>query len=232
MILREFIQRIQSLYSKGVQSDDTALSSRHIYNKLLTVWGKLLVQEANKKKKLSQWNFQTLNCVELIKAPAHECPCLPPAGCEILRTKYRIPKPLTDINKHLIQSVTTIDGGVIFSEMGWEEKKYRKGSKYTSHKPDYFLRDGYIYVTHEIGLKVISVTGIFENPLKAYSYPTLCGDCETCQCDSPLDMEFPAEPGMCDTIIEMASLELIDKFMQMQQDLTNNTLDNTAETSK
>ena len=36
MIIGDIIQRIQSLYSKGVQSDDTRLKSRHIYNVLIT----------------------------------------------------------------------------------------------------------------------------------------------------------------------------------------------------
>ena len=41
MLVKELVQRIQSLYSKGVQSDDTRLSSPHIYNKLITVRSKL-----------------------------------------------------------------------------------------------------------------------------------------------------------------------------------------------
>ena len=35
MKIKEIIQRVQSLYSKGVQSDDTRLSDRHIYNKMV-----------------------------------------------------------------------------------------------------------------------------------------------------------------------------------------------------
>ena len=49
MKIGEIIQRIQSLYSKGVESDDTRLMSRHIYNKLLTVRARLISQDAKKK---------------------------------------------------------------------------------------------------------------------------------------------------------------------------------------
>ena len=56
----EIIQRIQSLYSKGAQSDDSRLSDRHIYNKLLTLRSKYISQQAKKKQKVNQWNFQVL----------------------------------------------------------------------------------------------------------------------------------------------------------------------------
>ena len=42
MILRDIIQRVLSLYNKGLQSDDNRLKPRHIYNKLITVRSLLL----------------------------------------------------------------------------------------------------------------------------------------------------------------------------------------------
>ena len=98
MKIGEIVQRVQSLYSKGVHSDDSRLSARHIYNKLLTVRARLISQEAKKKQKISQWNYQTISCIELIKVPAHECPCLPPIGCDMLRSKYKLPKPLSGLS--------------------------------------------------------------------------------------------------------------------------------------
>ena len=50
MKTEELIQRVQSLYSKGVQSDDSRLTSRHIYNKLTTVRAKLVTEEAKKNQ--------------------------------------------------------------------------------------------------------------------------------------------------------------------------------------
>lgn len=234
MRIKEIIQRIQSLYSKGVQSDDVTLSDRHVYNKMVTVRSKLISQEAKKKQKVNQWSYQTLNCVELIKAPVHECPCLPPIGCDILRTKYPIPKPLTDLNSHLIQSVTTIDGSIVFSEIGWVEKKYKADNKYTANKPDYYIRNNYLYITHRSGIKLITITGLFDDPLVANSFPSYCpGECTDCNdCTSPLDMEFPIDNDMIDTLIDMCKEELIAQFSQMTGDLTNNTSDNIPENSK
>lgn len=224
MKIGELTQRIQSLYSKGIQSDDSRLSSRHIYNKLLSVRSRLLFQKANKKQKLNQWNFQTLPCVELIKAPIHECPCLPPVGCEILKSKFKLPNPITNLTHHLLQNVSSVDGSVIYSEIGFNEYKYKKGNKYTANKPDFFIRDGYLYLTYKTGPKIITVTGLFEDPLEVESFPSACDlDCNTCE--SILDKEFPIDNDLIDILIEMTIQELIIIFTQNNQDRTNNSSD-------
>lgn len=234
MIVREIIARITNLYEKGVPSRNSRLSSRHVYNKILTVRSKLISQEAKKRQKINQWSYQTIPCIELIKAEVHECPCLPPLGCEILKSKYPIPKPMTNLNTHLIQSVTTLDGSVIFSEITWNEKKYKFSNKYTSNKPDYYIKNNYLYVTHKSGLKVITLTGLFDDPLKVEDFPSFCKeDCVECKdCTSPLDKEFPIDNDMIDTLIDMCKQELIEHFSQMTEDLSNNSSDTLPETSK
>lgn len=234
MIIKDIIQRIQSLYSKGVQSDDSRLSDRHIYNKMVTVRSKLISQQHNKKQKINQWNYQVLNCVELIKAEPHECPCIPPMGCEILRTKHKIPKPLTGLNSHLIQSVTNVNGDVIFSEISWESKKYKSSNKYTADKPDYYVRNGYIYITHKTGIKLISITGLFDDPLEAENFPSMCKEnCNDCNdCESFLDKEFAIDNDLIDTLIDICKIELVEQFSQMTEDLSNNASDNVAQQSK
>lgn len=177
MTNNEVIQRIQSLYSRGVQSDDSRLSSRHIFSKAITVRSKLLNQKINKKQKIGQWNYQTLNCVELIEAESHECPCLPPIGCTISKVKYPFPKIISSSISHQIQSITSVDGSITFSETDWSAKKYKSGNKYTANKPDYFIRNGSIYITHKVGMKVIAVTFLAENPIEAYLFQSLCSEC-------------------------------------------------------
>ena len=180
LLIKEIIQRVQSLYSKGAQSDDSRLSQRHIYSKLISLRSKYISQQAKKRQKLNQWNFQTLPCVEVIKVPQSLCPCVTVPGCDILRTKYPLPKPLSNLNNHLIQSVTSVDGNTIFSEIQWNEVKYKASSKYTSTKPDFFINDGYLYIIGLIQkmrhLKVITITGLFEDPLSAEDFPSIC-DC-------------------------------------------------------
>ena len=237
MLVKEIIQRVQSLYSKGAASDDSRLTSRHIYNKLLTLRSKYVSQQAKKKQKINQWNYQTLPCVEVVEAPVHQCPCIPSIGCDILRTKYQIPKPLSDLNNHLISSVTSLDGTLIFSEIQWEEAKYKSHSKYTSKKPDYFIRDGYLYITGLTQklrhLKIITITGLFEDPVAVHNFPSHCGNEEIEEnCLSPLDMEFAVDNEFLDFMVTEASEELVTFFGGQKEDLTNDTKDNIVEENK
>jgi len=227
MLVREVIQRIQSLYSRGVQSDDSRLSDRHIYNKMITIRSKLLSQDINKKQKVSQWNYQTIPCVELVVVPRHECDCLPPIGCNIYKSKYKLPETLTGLTHHIIQSVTSIDGSIIYSESSWKENKYKSGNKYTSFKPDFYIRNGYLYITDKGGPKIISVTGLFEDPLTASEYENYCNqNCTDCEdCESPLDKEFPLDLDKIDTLVEMCINELLVVFGNSIEDMTNNTRD-------
>lgn len=235
MTIGELIQRVQSLYSKGVQSDDSRLSSRHIYNKLLTVRSRLLSQQAKKKQKISQWNYQTIPCLKLIEAPINECPCLPPIGCKIYRSEFPLPEVMTDYNGHLIESVTSIDGSIIYDEITWKEKKYKSANRYTKNKPDYFIRgekDKYIYITYkENATQIIALTALFENPLEAMSYIGYCDE-DTIDCESPLDKNFPIDLDMVDALIEITVQELVLLFSQSIEDKTNDSKDSDIQQTK
>lgn len=223
MLISEVIQRVQNLYSKGVPSKDSRLSKRHIYSKLLTVRSRLLSQKVNKKQRLSQWSYQTLPCIKLIKAPLYECPCIPTGNCYILRTEERIPTIVTSLNKDIIQSVTTIDGSVIFDSTSFEIEKYSKGNKYTSTKSQYYIKGGYLYITHIKLLEVITITGVFEDPTLIEKYPSYCKDCEDClpECKSTLDLIFPIDSDLIEPLLEISSQELVSVFLGIKEDTKN-----------
>jgi len=232
MKLKDILQRVQSLYSKGVKSDDSRLTNRHIYNKLLTVRSRLISQEAKKKQKISQWNYQVLPCVELELVPPHDCPCVPPLGCKILRTKYKLPEPLTGLNGSLIQTVSTMDRGIKIDEVTLNAVNAQKGNKYTSKKMNYFLHNGYLYVTSTQNLKAISIVALFEDPIEASQFKGLC-DCEDCNnCIDYLEQDFPIDNDLIDAMIELTINELVILFSQSQEDQTNNTRDSLREQSK
>lgn len=229
----ELIQRLSSLYSKGAPSDDTRLSKRHIYNKLLSVRSRLIFQKINKKQKINQWSYQTIPCIELIEAPIHECPCIP-SRCKILRSKYKLPKALSSLDRHIIQSVTTLDGQENLSETSFELEKYSKGNKYTSKKPHYYIRNEYLYITDMKALEVITLTGLFDDPLEVNNFPSFCPEvnCSDCDCISFLDLEFPIDSDLIDPMIELSLKELIEIFSQMREDQTNDARDNNIQESK
>ncbi len=234
MILKELIQRVQALYSKGVPSDDSRLSSRHIYSVLKTNRAKLLIQKSNKKQFINSTNYTVLPCVELIQVENNECDCLDFHGCKILRTKEKLPLPLAGLSANLIKSITSIDGSIVFKETSFEKKKYVKGNKYAKNKYRYYIRDNYLYATVDTGIRYLSVEYLVDDPIEASNFKNACEEnCEDCQdCTSYLDRDFPIEGGLVDSLVKLSTEELINVFNTQKEDLTNNTKDNINQESK
>jgi len=231
MTIREIIQRVQSLYSKGLHSDDTRLSRRHIYNKLITVRQRVISQEVKKRQKISQWNYQPIKCIEMVEIPLVDCPCVPPIGCFILRSKYQIPSVMVDMDKHIIQSVTSLDSSITYDPNDWHTIKYNSGNKFTSKKVNYFIRDKYLYLNTTKKPEIITMTALFEDPIAVYNYPSCC-DTIKAQCKTIIDEEFPADGSLIDSIIELSVLELLDWFTKSREDLTNTSTDSIGNESK
>lgn len=223
MKIEELIYRIQNLYSRGNPSDDSRLSNRLIYNKLIGIRSLLLSQEANKKQKISRWNFQQISCIELIEVPTHDCPCIPPIGCKMLRSRYKLPKPLTGINGHLIESVFTIDKQIKIDEIPFTAYSYQKGNKYTAKKTNFFIHNDYLYLTTPSRIRVVSLIGLFEDPVIASSFSGYCDDkdCKDCHCKDYLQEEFPIEASKIDTLVEMSVTELLQIFGTAHKDNYN-----------
>lgn len=233
MITEQLIQRVISGYNKGVQSDDSRLTPRHVYNKLLTSRKRLITQQARKHQKISDWNYMVLPCIELIEVPSHECPCLPEVGCSVFRTKHPLPKPLTDLNNNLVEWFMSVDSGILIDQSTREKYSYIKGNKYTKDKLTYILEGGHAFFYGKRVPKVVKTKLLPEDPQDVYNYPSICPDCEDCEdCTSILDQHFPIDGDLEETLIEMAIQELVEMFSKMQEDQTNNTADSAREQSK
>jgi len=225
MLLGDILQRVQSLYSKGVQSDDTRLVNRHIYSAVTTARNVLLRQKADKGQIISDWSYQTLPCAELEKAPLHECPCVPVPGCIILRTKHKIPKPITNLDSHMIKTVMTIDGSITFDETTYEDEKYSKGNKFTSKIPKWFPHNERVYITIVKQLKAVAIKGLYDDFVAAKLFPSICvNECPDC-CEDVLDMEFPLEGDSIRPLIQLANEELIIIMKQLTEDRLSNSQD-------
>lgn len=229
MLTGQIIERIQSLYSRGVASDESRLSDRHIYNKMVTVRMQLVSQQLKKKQKISDWNYVILPCVELIKVPNHECSCLGDLGCDIYRTKYPLPKVLTDYNRHYIEYVMTLGNNKKIEEVSRQGVLYLKGNKYTKDKPKYLFENGYLYFPVQNSPGIVTIKLLPENPLEAKNFPSFCQeDCEDCQdCSSIYELEFPIDGELIEPLIAISVQELISIFGQMIEDTENNSKDKT-----
>lgn len=232
MYIREIIGRIQSLYSRGVASDESRLSDRHTYNKILSVRMQLLTQQLKKKQRISDWNYSVLPCVELIKVPNHECPCLGDLGCDVYRTKFQIPRVLTDSNRHYIEYVMSVENGIKIEEISRQGVLYLKGNKYTSKKPKFIIENGYLYFPVQHSPGVVKIKLLAEDPLEAKHFPSLCEDCQDCvDCIAAYDHEFDIDGDLIEPLINMCFQELLVIFGQMKEDKSNNSSDPASQNS-
>jgi hypothetical protein len=223
----EIISRVESLYSSGISSDDIALSKQLIYSKMLSVRSKLISQSLNKKQGASSWISQTIDCVELEEVPIVSCPCLPNNGCTILRSKHKIPKPIDSLMGDMLTRVSTVDMSHKIDYITINSYRSAKGNKFTSRKMNYFIDEGYLYISTPKKIKAIMIEGLFENPIEAYEFQTLCG-CDTCPtCLDYNDLPFPIDSSSIDTLVELISQELVILYKQIPKDTLNNSVEDT-----
>ena len=229
MIVNDLISRVRSLYNKGPASNDSRLSTRHIYSKLKSTRNLLLRREADKKRRMSDWNVQTIECMKLELVDPNNCPCVVPVGCKLLKSTCELPRPLQTILGSAVTSITSLDGSTIFGKSNWVRKRYKKGDKYTSEIADYFIRDEYLWITHNTLLEWVSVSAIFEDPVEVELFPyngtCSCACKETDCCPYPPDLEFPVDSNLVDAIVQMAAQELVQLFKSIPEDTTNDTSD-------
>lgn len=228
MKIKEILQRIQSAYSKGVQSDDSRLMNRHIYNKLLTTRALLLSREVNKKRKLSSWNYISLPCVEIIEVPSNEeCPCIPDVGCKVYRSRYKLPRPIISLQSHMIRSVTNIDRSIKYAEVTINQSIYAKGGKYSKNTEKYMLFNGYIYIISRYTPLTVSVEMLPEDIVEAYQFTNYCSkdipkDCN----DKIMEREFPIDGYLLEPMIQLTIQELVEGFIRSREDERNDSADN------
>jgi len=224
----EAIQLVQSIYSAGVQSKDSRLTTRHIYSALLNARSELVRQQSNKNQKINRWVYQTLPCIELEKVKLTDIAGIPDNnGCVILRSKSKLPKLISDMSKTLIRSITDLEGTEIFTNTEFETNKYNKGNKYTSNNYKSYIRDGRLFITVLKERKAITLEGLFEDPIEVYRFPNICEPCTECQCKANEDIDFPIDRSLLRTLGLLANKELIAMMKQMTEDTTNNAKDDT-----
>jgi hypothetical protein len=230
MTIGEIIQRVQSLYSKGVESDDSRLSSRHIFNKLLSVRALLIKQAEQKKNWIGDSNSTILDCLKLELALLHNCPCLPIIGCKVYRTVNRIPLVMEGRGNYMIEYISSLDNERIFSLTSTVKYAFEKSDRFFNSDKAIF-KNGYLYIYGKnlpmyITVKAVLSSFIFED------ISDCSGDCVDCSpCLSNLDKEFKLQDSLIEPLVTMSQQELVKEFMQMKEDLTNDNKDSIAEQS-
>ena len=220
MLIGEIISRIESLYSKGIPSNDSRLSRRYIYNKMVSTRATILFNKSNKRQLLSNWTRQQIPVV-LEAQKSGEDWNDPSAGVTLYRGA--IPKVLMNINGEIEMYVMSYNGLKQYEKGSRALIGMRKSDKYTSDVPDFFYEDGYLYLTgapdkdaDATEYKVFLRT-VFYDPLEV---DTFIGNS-----NYPMDVDFRLDEDLVEVLIDMCVKELVIGFSQMQEDRTSDGTD-------
>lgn len=187
---RQFVESIT-----GDTSDDTISSELAIYNTLRTSRSVVLHIAVDRGEKLSEEHFQTLTCIELEEVDRVECPFIPASGCVWLRSTCEIPNFIS------VQSVST-QLGDSYSYVRWDKVSGKVGGRLKSSQKEKFyslrtIKDKvYLYIYNDNFIKNITLTAIFEDPIKASAF---CGYDNTAICN-PMDTSFHTAQHLVDLI--------------------------------
>lgn len=153
-------------------------------------WRALLIRRDINANGLSDELLQKIY-VDLVKVDKADA-CTFQDGCEVLRTKLPIPKPLRLKNDVVFKFVGNI-GGKPFTYTEYEEIPYTCYNKYTSKVLRYAYINSYIYVFNNLRLKKLAIQTIFADPSEVN---TVCDDCYSD------DKPYPIGEDMIQAIVQ------------------------------
>jgi len=212
---------LRNLATSGSNPIDFRIEDSQIDYWIDQVRSDLIAKDIQKRKDLSNSWIQTISCLDLIQVDKSEC-CEIETDCVILRTEEKLPKTIETNAENTIIRVTTNSGNLI-SRISEFESKYEGHSKYTTNKPKWFEKNGYIYVINSDFINKINVDGIFENPSDLARFTSCSGS--TC---FDINSDYPCSMRMASTITDIVLKTKIFPYLQIPQDNTNDASNNPA----
>jgi hypothetical protein len=154
--IRQHISDIRTRINE--YTDDSRFTDQTIYRSLVTAKAKLLEQ----KRKTSQFNWKAF-CIGLETVKSHDCDCVK-VGCDVLRTVFPIPKPLT-LNREDLLKVFTFDDTII-PRRTESQIKADATDDIKAGKLAYTIRNQHIIIWNNLDLKAIIVSGVWSDLAK------------------------------------------------------------------
>lgn len=216
MTINQIIYNLRKLI-KDAGSDDLKFSDRQLEFMVNYVRAKLIKQEIDKGKSISDNVKQDLGVVKLAKVDSAESSTVPISRI-ILRTENRIPKVLELNHKDAITYVGGIDKLSPFQFSTKAHVNWQAHSKYASKGKHAYLRDGYIALAGcDKSTKYINIEGVFENPRDVKHFMSPTGQ----SCYNPDVDNYPVSSYMIDAINKIIIREELGVYFQLREDNIN-----------
>lgn len=227
MTILEHIYAVKNLLDKGPASDDSRISNRLIKHYLTITRQKLIKEKADKLNKLADRNWIPINCIALCEDTWHQCDCIPEdLKCKVLRTKYRLPNPISTKNGELI-AVRDLNGKELTKVDSIEEANVHIKYSLTKKKDLFWtLFNGYIYIFNspKNKLRAIYVEAVFED-VEGLENITLCnneGEETGALCYDPNINEFPIDGDLIDVMYQITKTRILETISRRTEDNENN----------
>jgi hypothetical protein len=218
--IKQHIDNIRLLLKE--EYNDSDISDQFIYSIFNNASKDLIEKKALKFHKMSDFSKSDF-CVEMIRSKAHDCSCAP--GCQALRTKYQIPKPISARNRDLINLYT----------LGYEDIPIMKPSEIRSYKFDPvkqdklfgFVSNQYIYIYNGnvdlISPKAIIVSS-FSSDITEWTKIKMCdssGNPTNQNCFDIKTSEYPLDEELTRLAYRMVKEDLMLNFQKPKDDTAN-----------
>ncbi len=215
--LRHGVADVRNIADSGKNNYSFRITDKQIAFWFAEIRAMLISQAIAKRQDITDTWVQDLSCMELELVDASEC-CFITTDCYILKTKVRIPNTIETAGDNFILRVTNPMGDII-PKSNIFEAKYNRYNKYTSKKSQWYLRDGYLYITSELLLEHVNIFAIFENPEDLAGLST-CGGLACFSWDS----KYPCSLKMANDITNIIMQTKVMPFLQMPHDTSNDAL--------
>ena len=212
MLLSKIIEGRKTVYSRGASSDDIRLSSRYIYDIFLDNRNRVISQKKNKKQFIADYNYEILECVDMIEVSSIECSSLAHMGCTIKRSKEPIPEALSYENGLMIDWIMDFYN----KEIPLQDKrrvKYQTANRYVKNDFVCVIENNYLYITSKYAPNKVKVKLIAYNPLEV----RLKG------CISAMEVDFPLQGSERDAVLQMTDQEIMGVFSTNREDRQNDS---------
>lgn len=144
-------------------TDDSKYTDSYLWSLVVQARATVLGNNIRGKSFISSWSSNRF-CIELELVKAEDCSCIPDNSCKVLRSKYKIPRPLIGRYRNAMQ-VKLLDGKLL----GMIEEYQLKSDALDPIKGQslrYSIINQYLYLWRSRTLKCIYVDGIWENILE------------------------------------------------------------------
>lgn len=231
MLLSEIVYNIRNLIAGGILSDDENLSKLQVGFMVNYYRAKLLKQDQDKGRLNQTLYTQNLGLVDLIQADKNECCALGFTTECILRSKFKVPRPL-ETNQSLNFTFVGLLDGTPFTQVTHNSAYWSFAAKYTGKITKWYYLNGYIYLLNpsSIMLDAINIQGIFEDPLEANRFKSCDCPGNNIDCDnafSSFEFDYPLPLHHTDTIVKLVAQSEVALLRAFPTDVSNNGIDNT-----